>query len=138
MTISVTTPDPLLSVQIARTLVINLTVRVRAIYTQRTRENLNFIRERFAEVDSELVVAEDKLASFLDRNRNPQSAVLRTQSERFQRQVTFKSELFREMFVVYQSVREEQELYRLQRRMTRQAGRRFTEKEIEKIVFEDR
>jgi predicted DNA-binding protein len=49
-----------------------------------------------------------------------------------------KSELFREMFAVYQAVREEQELYRLQRNMTRQAGRRFTEKEIEKIVFEDR
>jgi len=49
-----------------------------------------------------------------------------------------KSELFREMFAVYQAVREEQELYRLQRRMTRQTGRRFTEKEIEKIVFEDR
>ncbi len=49
-----------------------------------------------------------------------------------------KSELFREMFSVYQAVREEQEFYRLQRRMTRQAGRRFTEKEIEKIVFEDR
>jgi predicted DNA-binding protein len=49
-----------------------------------------------------------------------------------------KSELFREMFAVYQVVREEQELYRLQRRMVRQVGKRFTEKEIEKIVFEDR
>ncbi|MFQ5852661.1 MAG: ribbon-helix-helix protein, CopG family [Candidatus Binatia bacterium] len=49
-----------------------------------------------------------------------------------------KSELFREMFAVYQGVREEQELYRLQRRIARQVGKRFTEKEIEKIVFEDR
>jgi hypothetical protein len=42
------------------------------------------------------------------------------------------------MFAVYQAVRDEQELYRLQRRIARQVGKRFTEKEIEKIVLEDR
>ena len=51
-----------------------------------------------------------------------------------------KSELFREMLAIYRAKQEEAELLRLQGRMARRARRDapFTEKEIDKIVFEDR
>jgi hypothetical protein len=51
-----------------------------------------------------------------------------------------KSELFREMIAVYKARQDEEELYRIQRRISRQLSRSksFTEKEIERIVFEDR
>jgi len=51
-----------------------------------------------------------------------------------------KSELFRDMLAAYRARREEEELFRLQAKMTRRARRDvpFTEREINKIIFEDR
>jgi len=58
-----------------------------------------------------------------------------------------KSELFREMWAAFKTAREEEEFYRVQRRLTREAGgaaRRagrkwpLTEAGVERIVFEDR
>lgn len=57
-----------------------------------------------------------------------------------EREGTTKSELFRRMVEAYKAEREEEEFFRLQRKMTqrvRKAGV-FTEKEVERIVFEDR
>ena len=57
-----------------------------------------------------------------------------------QRQKKSKSELFRQMMESYKSRLHEEELFRLQARMARRAQRKkaLTEKEVEKIVFEDR
>lgn len=51
-----------------------------------------------------------------------------------------KSDLFREMFAVYKAKREEEEFFRLQGRMSRRARDKgvLTEKEVERLVFEDR
>jgi predicted DNA-binding protein len=51
-----------------------------------------------------------------------------------------KSELFREMLAAYQAKREEEVFLRLQAKMARRARKNapFTEKEIDKLVFEDR
>ncbi len=56
------------------------------------------------------------------------------------RQGTTKSELFRRMLEAYKGVVEEEEFFRLQRKMTHRARKKgvFTEKEVERIVFEDR
>lgn len=56
------------------------------------------------------------------------------------REKTTKSELFRRMLASYKAQLEEENFYRLQRRMARRArrGRTLTEKEVERIVFEDR
>lgn len=53
---------------------------------------------------------------------------------------TTKSELFRRMIEVYKAERQEEEFFQLQRKMTRRARRSgvLTEKEVERIVFEDR
>jgi hypothetical protein len=57
-----------------------------------------------------------------------------------QRQRKSKSELFRQMVESYKAKLDEEEFFRLQTRMVRRAQKKriFTEKEVEKIVFEDR
>lgn len=51
-----------------------------------------------------------------------------------------KSELFRQMLEAYKAKREEEEFLRLQARMARRARRKgvFSEKEVERLVFERR
>ena len=97
MTISTTTRDPFLSAQIIVTLIDNLRLRVQDLYTEKARENLEFIGARFEEAGVDLEEAEGNLARFLDANRDPQTARLRVEVERLQRQVTIKTELYREL-----------------------------------------
>jgi len=56
------------------------------------------------------------------------------------REGTTKSELFRRMVDCYKTEREEEEFFTLQRKMTRRVRRVgiLTEKEVERLVFEDR
>ena len=56
------------------------------------------------------------------------------------RQRKTKSELFRQMLETYKAKLEEEEFLRLQKKMSRRARQKgiFTEKEVERIVFEDR
>ena len=51
-----------------------------------------------------------------------------------------KSELFCQMVETYKARLEEEEFFRLQKRMARRARKKgiFTEKEVERLVFEDR
>ena len=51
-----------------------------------------------------------------------------------------RSELFRQMIEVYKTRLDEEELFRLQRRMTQRSGKRspFTEALVSRIVFADR
>lgn len=53
---------------------------------------------------------------------------------------TTKSELFRRMVAAYKATQEEEEFFRLQRRMAGRLQKRrpLTEKDIDRIVFEDR
>lgn len=53
---------------------------------------------------------------------------------------TTKSELFRRMVETYKAKLEEEEFFLVQKKMARRARKKgvFTEKEVERIVFEDR
>lgn len=57
-----------------------------------------------------------------------------------EREGTTKSELFRRMVISYKLEREEEEFLKLQRKMARRARAVgvLTERDVEKIVFEDR
>ncbi len=96
MTVSVTDYDPVRAAEIADSFLQHLTERVRTIRTQKARDNLAFINERFEEAKDELEAAEQRLAAFSDRNRDIQSARLRTERDRLQRQVQFASNLYSE------------------------------------------
>lgn len=97
LSVAVTTNDPLLSVQIAKQFIHHLTTRVRALYTQKAKESRDFLESRFVEAQAELEDAEEDLATFMDQNRNPQTAQLRSKVERLQRQVNFKSQLYSDL-----------------------------------------
>jgi len=97
MMISVTSEHPQLSADLVRCLISHLSERIRQIHTEKAQQNLDFIRSRFENAQRELRDAEEELARFLDRNHSPQTASLRTQLERLQRNVTFKSELYSEL-----------------------------------------
>ena len=57
-----------------------------------------------------------------------------------ERQRKTKSELFRQMVEAYKAKLEDEEFYRLQKKMAHRARKKrvFTEKEVERLVFEDR
>jgi len=57
-----------------------------------------------------------------------------------ERQRKTKSELFRQMVEAYKTTLDEEKFFRLQKKMARRAKKKgvFTEKEVERLVFEDR
>ncbi len=57
-----------------------------------------------------------------------------------EREGTTKSELFRRMVESYKAEREEEEFFKLQRKMTKRARAAgvLTERDVERIVFENR
>jgi tyrosine-protein kinase Etk/Wzc len=97
MKISVATEDPRLSTQLVNSFVEHLSSHVRTLRTRKARQNLNFIRKRFDEAGKELSLAEQRLARFMDRNQDINTAELRTERDRLQRQVRFKSDLYSEL-----------------------------------------
>lgn len=97
MKISVATGHPRLSTQLVDSFVEHLSSHVRTLRTRKARQNLGFIRKRFEEAEEELNLAEQRLAKFMDRNQDINTAELRTERDRLQRQVRFKSDLYSEL-----------------------------------------
>lgn len=97
MTIAVTAGGPSVAAQITQSFLSHLRDRVRSIRTEKAKQNLEFIRQRFEEAKERLRAAEEKLAQFTDRNKQINSAQLRTERDRLQRQVTFASDLYSQL-----------------------------------------
>lgn len=97
MTLSVTTNESLLSAELALSFSRHLVERVRVIRTQKSRDDLEFIREQFGIAEQSLRLAENELSTFDERNRTVSSARLRTDRDRLQRQVAFKAELYSDL-----------------------------------------
>jgi uncharacterized protein involved in exopolysaccharide biosynthesis len=97
MTISVTAGGPQLASAFAESFLDHFTIRVREIRTEKVRERLGFVEDRFQEAEQELETAEERLAQFLERNQNPTTASLQFRRDRLQRQVSFKEQLYSEL-----------------------------------------
>lgn len=97
MTIAVTAGGPVLAADMTESFLQHLRTRVREIRTQKVKENLAFVEQRFAEAQQELEAAEDRLAQFLERNQSLNSAQLQFQRDRLRRQVRFKEQLYSEL-----------------------------------------
>jgi uncharacterized protein involved in exopolysaccharide biosynthesis len=97
MRISVTAGDPQLASQVANSLVEHLTARVRHIRTRKAREKSEFISQQFEKANEKLSAAEERLADFLERNKNIQSAELQTKRDRLEREVRFETSLYSEL-----------------------------------------
>ncbi|WP_263821288.1 Wzz/FepE/Etk N-terminal domain-containing protein [Salinibacter sp.] len=94
MVISATTDGPEFSAELTKSFIRHLTDRVQDLRTERTQRNLEFVEQKYQEAKRKLEAAEDRLASFLDRNQNIRSAELRNQRDRLQRQVQHQLELY--------------------------------------------
>lgn len=94
MVISATTQEPDLSAELTKSFIRHLTDRVQDIRTTRTERNLDFVEQKYQEAKTKLEAAEDRLASFIDRNQNIRSAELRNQQDRLQRRVQHQLELY--------------------------------------------
>lgn len=94
MSLSVRMGDPVLASNMVESFIEALRRRVRVLRTKKKRQNLEFVKQRFAEAKKELQQAEQRLAQFIDRNQNISTAGLRTERDRLERQVRFKSELY--------------------------------------------
>ena len=101
MTVSIKTENPLLSALLAQQFIDRLTERIKAISSHQNETRLQFIRDRLAEASVELELAEGNLSRFVDRNRDPQTARLRTEMEQLQRTVDFKARVFGDLQVQY-------------------------------------
>jgi uncharacterized protein involved in exopolysaccharide biosynthesis len=97
MTIRFTAGDPGPAAEIAQSFLDHLTQRVRTIRTDKSRRTLDFIRERYQQAQQDLRAAEEELAAFTDRNQSINSARLRTEQDRLERQVRFASSLFSDL-----------------------------------------
>lgn len=97
ITVRAGTEDPYLSAALVERSIHHLQAAINRIKTEKARQDLEFLERKFAQVEAELRQAENELARFLDANRNPQTAQLRAEMERLQRQVSFKEQLYREI-----------------------------------------
>ncbi len=97
MTISVTAGAPRLASNLTKSFLDHFAARVRAVRTEKVRQRLLFIQQRFQEVEEELELAEERLAQFLERNQNPTTATLQFRRDQLQRQVSFKEQLYSEL-----------------------------------------
>jgi tyrosine-protein kinase Etk/Wzc len=94
MSLAVRMGDPVLASSMVESFIEALQKRVRVLRTKKKRQNLQFVKQRFAEAKKELQQAEQRLAQFVDRNQDISTAGLRTERDRLERQVRFKSELY--------------------------------------------
>ena len=97
MTINVTTHNAKFASDLANSFLRHLADRLEYLRTQKARQNLAFIENRFADAEAALISAENDLAQFNDRNNNPQTARLKTEKSRLERQLTFKTELYSDL-----------------------------------------
>jgi len=97
MKIFVTAGSPQLAADLTESFLDHFARRVREIRTEKVRERLSFVKERFREAEEELESAEDRLAQFLERNQNPTTATLRFRQDRLERQVSFKEQLYSDL-----------------------------------------
>ncbi|WP_259221207.1 Wzz/FepE/Etk N-terminal domain-containing protein [Salinibacter ruber] len=94
MVISTTTRAPELSAELTKSFIRHLTDRVQDLRTRRTERNLEFVKEKYREAKKKLRAAEERLASFIDRNQNIRSAELRNQRNRLDRRVQQQLKLY--------------------------------------------
>jgi len=97
MSVAVVNTDPSLAATLNARFLEKLVLRLEEIRMIKAQKNLAFIEERLNEAAGELRKAEDTLAYFNDHHIRLNSAQGRTQRERLQRRLTFKTNLYNDL-----------------------------------------
>ncbi|MFP4548539.1 MAG: hypothetical protein ACLFQM_10435, partial [Fidelibacterota bacterium] len=85
ITFRIKTDSPSLSVVICNSVIQKMQQELEIITTDKEKENLNFIKSKFWQVQRQLENAEQQLVKFMDRNLDPQDARLKVEVERLKR-----------------------------------------------------
>ena len=94
ITVSVTTPDPVLSAELAQAFVEELNTLNLELRVKKARDSREFIEDRLGEVSEQLKQAEETLLSFNKRNVLRTSPELILQEGRLQRAVALQQQLY--------------------------------------------
>lgn len=94
---SMQTDHPALGLVLSEQVIQRFRETVQAIYGERSRRQVSFLRDRTREAQQDLTRAENALASFSDRNVDMFSARFSVDRERLQRNVTRASEMVLEL-----------------------------------------
>lgn len=93
-TIEVRMPDPEIAAKVAESVINYLTDYIIEYRTERLVRNLNFTEERYKEIESEFLKAQEKLAEFRDRNVNIATARAMSEEQRLQSEYQMKFDLY--------------------------------------------
>lgn len=97
MHVKVVTHDSRLSYEMLTNYLNTLRRRVNQIESRQAAGKLKFIRERFAVAKVELARLEEAMSRFVDANQHIATAKLQLQVDRFDRQISFQSNLYTEL-----------------------------------------
>ena len=92
--IEVQMPDPEVSAQVTESIIEYLTEYIIEYRTERLVRNLNFIEERYDEIEEEFLEAQKTLAEFRDRNVNIATARARSEEQRLESEYQLKFDLY--------------------------------------------
>ncbi len=92
--IEVQMPDPEVSAQVAESIIEYLTEYIIEYRTERLVRNLNFIEERYDEIEEEFLEAQKALAEFRDRNLNIATARAMSEEQRLESEYQLKFDLY--------------------------------------------
>jgi len=86
LTLTATGPEPLMTAQLVDKAQKLLQAKITEVRIHKSQQNLAFIQERYNEKKQEFETAQERLASFRDRNLNMASNMAKTEEERLQSQ----------------------------------------------------
>lgn len=94
LTLRTTTNNPVLSKELASSIIKELDVTLKDYEKNQLKEKLDYITIRINEVSKELIHAEEKLKDFREKNRNIISPLLVLEEDRLLREVDVQVEIF--------------------------------------------
>jgi len=97
LTLTSTMPEPLAAAQLGQRAQELLQQYIIEFKIKKTKANLNFIQQRFDETSKKFEVAQEKLASFRDRNKSVTLATAKTEEERLTSQYNLIYSIYLEL-----------------------------------------
>lgn len=97
ITLSVTMPEPVASAELNRVVLEKIIEYVVAYRTEKQRDNLRFIEERFVEAQNRFHVVQMRLADFRDSNRRISSARARTKQEQLESEYNLTFNIYKRL-----------------------------------------
>lgn len=97
ISIVVEMPDPRAAAELAHICIIHLQEEIIKYKIKKAKENRDFIKDRFLEVEERFRKAQERLAIYNDRNRNLITETSRTEQRRLEEELSIAFEIFKNL-----------------------------------------